>query len=220
MADLASVTGYAIVVAITALPVLGVIAVLLDSGRAARGWVFTGCYASGLVVVFVVASFGLAQLQIPRLRVRGVTELAAGVLLLAVAGTLWLVRRRHASRPHGAAVRPARSAAPVGARRAAVIGLQFAMHPENVALTFAAAAHVTDLPAALRVVSALWFALVGVSTVALPTVVFAVSGHKTRQRLATLRDRIDARKVLLTEVLLTVVGLLLIVLGLWRMLSL
>jgi hypothetical protein len=37
MAQLASVVGYAVVVAFTTLPVLAVIAVLLDTGRPARG---------------------------------------------------------------------------------------------------------------------------------------------------------------------------------------
>ena len=218
MADLASVSGYGLVVAVTTLPVLAVIAVLLDSGRASRGWVFTAAYALGLVVVFAAASFGLSQLRLPRLQAPGVTSLAAGVVLLLVLAALWLWRR---GRPIATApVPPVPAAAHMGPRRAGLIGLQFAVHPENLALTFAAAAHVIDFSTAERLLTAVWFAIIGVSTVAIPTLAFAVSGGSTRARLTRVRDAIAAHKMLLTELLLAVAGLGLVVLGLWRVLRL
>ena len=61
MAQLAAVVGYAVVVAFTMLPVLTVIAVLLDTGQPERGWQLTAGYAAGLIALFVLASFGLAS---------------------------------------------------------------------------------------------------------------------------------------------------------------
>lgn len=222
MADLAAVSGYAVVVAFTTLPVLAVIAVLLDSGKASRGWAVTCGYALGLAVVFAAASFGLGQLPLPRLRVRGVTELAAGTLLLLLAAGLWLWRRhRAARRPRTEADhRRPRKAHPLSSPRATFVGVQFAFHPENLALTFAAASHITELTWPGRIATAVWFALVGVSTVAIPSFAFGVAGDRTRDRLAKLRTAIDTHSFVLTELLLAAVGALLVGLGLWRVLSL
>ena len=213
MAQLASVVGYAVVVAFTTLPVLAVIAVLLDTGRPARGWQLTAGYAAGLVVLFVVASFGLARVPLPRFRDAGGIEIAAGVLLLLVAfGLGYWHPHRSATRTH--------TARAMTARRAVLVGLQFAFHPENLALTFAAAAHVSDLAAGQRLAAALLFTAVGVSTVALPTLAFRIAGDRIRDRLDRLRQAILAHGLLLTRVLLAACGVFLIGLGLWNLLSL
>lgn len=220
MADVAAVSGYAVVVAITTLPVLAVIAVLLESGTASRGWALTGGYAVALALVFAAASFGLGQIPLPRLRVRGVTELAAGILLLLVAVGLLGWRRRRAGRPRHDKARRSHPSRPLSMTRAVALGAQFAFHPENLALTFAAATHVTDVAWQERVATAVWFAVVGVSTVALPSLAFAVAGDRMRDRFVRLRDGIVAHSFVLTELLLGAVGVLLVGLGLWRVLSL
>lgn len=219
MAQLAAVGGYAIVVAFTMLPILAVTAVLLDSGRAARGWQLTAGYAVGLAVIFVAASFGLARLSLPSLRDHGAIELSAGVVLLLVAAGLWWWRRTRAGRPH----RPGRGHRPVAdrisARRSVLVGLQFAVHPENLALTFAAAAHVTDLTEVQRLGAAMFFTAVGVSTVVGPTIAYTVAGDRTKERLTRLRDAITEHGALLAEVLLAAAGIVLVVLGLVQTLS-
>ncbi len=214
---LGAVSGYAVVVAITTLPVLAVIAVLLETGKAARGWQLTAGYAVGLTALFAAASFGLGRLPLPHVRIRGVTELAAGVLLLAAAGGFWLWRRSRAGRPPRTPTRRTHPA--MTGARAILVGAQFALHPENLALTFAAASHVIDVGAAERIGFAVWFAAVGVSTVAVPSLAFAVAGERTRERLTRIRTAIDAHGVLITVVLLSAVGALLVGIGLWRVLS-
>ena len=206
----ATVAGYAVVVAFTTLPILAVIAVLLDTGRPARGWQLTAGYAAGLVVLFVLASYGLARVSLPQFRDAGGIEIVAGLLLLAIAFALgyW--------HPHHTATR-AHTTKPMTPRRAVLVGLQFAVHPENLALTFAAAAHVSDLPASQRLASALVFAAIGVSTVALPTFAFRVAGERIRDRLDRLREAIITHGLLITRLLLGGCGVLLVGLGLWNL---
>ena len=212
MAQLAAVVGYAVVVAFTMLPVLTVIAVLLDTGRPARGWQLTAGYAVGLVALFVLASFGLAQLSLPRFRDAGGIEIVAGLLLLATAVALgyW--------HPHRSTTK-AHTAKPMTARRAVLVGLQFAVHPENLALTFAAAAHVSDLATTQRLTAALLFAAIGVSTVALPTFAFRLAGNRIRDRLDRLRHAILAHGLLITRVLLAACGVFLVALGVRNLLA-
>jgi hypothetical protein len=105
-------------------------------------------------------------------------------------------------------------------RRAVLVGLQFAVHPENLALTFAAAAHVSDLAASQRLTAALLFAAIGVSTVALPTFAFRVAGDRVRDRLDRLRQAILAHGLLITRVLLAACGVFLVALGAWNLFSL
>jgi hypothetical protein len=221
LGTLAAVSGFAIVVAITTLPVLAVIAVLLESGKAARGWSLTCGYAIALTGVFTAASFGLSGLPFPHVRIRGGTELAAGVLLLvgAIGFRLWR-RSRTPRAPEKTPEERTRNAHPLTGLRAGLLGVQFAFHPENLALTFAAAAHAADLAPLARVATAILFAVVGVSTVAVPTVLFAVAGSTTRARMERLRDGIRAHGVLLADLLIAVVGVALIAVGLWRVLSL
>lgn len=212
MGHYATVAGYAVVVAFTTLPVLAVIAVLLDTGRPARGWQLTAGYAAGLIVLFVAASFGLARVSLPQFRDAGGIEIVAGLLLLAIAIVLgyW--------HPHHTATK-AHTAKPMTPRRATLVGLQFAVHPENLALTFAAAAHVSDLPAGERLTSALIFTAIGVSTVALPTFAFRVAGERIRDRLDRLRQAILRHGLLITRLLLGACGVFLIALGLWNLFS-
>jgi threonine/homoserine/homoserine lactone efflux protein len=219
MAQYGAVVGYAVVVAFTVLPLLAVIAVLLDSERPARGWQLTAGYAFGLGMLFTAASFGLAHLPLPRLGDLGLVEALAGAALLLVAGALWLWRRHRARDPRPPRAHGTPSAHQMGAGRAVLVGAQFAIHPENLALTFAAATHVANLTDPQRLVAAALFALVGVSTVALPTVAFTLAGDRTRDRLTALRRAVERHGPLLTEVLLTAAGLVLLGLGCARLLA-
>lgn len=220
MAQIVAVVGYAAVVAFTVLPFLAVIAVLLDSGNPRRGWELTAGYALGLLSVFAAASFGLARLQLPPLRASGVVELVVGALLLLIAGGLWWWRRESPETHRSPRLRRRKPAREMGMGRTVVLGVQFAVHPENLALTFGAASHVTDMTDPQKLAAALLFAAIGVVTVALPAMAFSIAGDRTRERLAQLRASIDQHGPLLTRVLLAAVGLVLVSLGLWQVLSL
>lgn len=219
MAQIVAVGGYAAVVAFTVLPFLAVVAVLLDSGNPRRGWELTAGYALGLLAVFAAASFGLARVHLPRLRDTGVVEVIAGALLLLIAGGMWWWRRDGTATHRPARPRRRRPASEIGTGHTVLLGAQFAVHPENLALTFAAASHVTNVTDPQKVAAALVFVAIGVVTVALPTLAFSIAGDRTRDRLAQLRRSVDQHGPMLTEVVLAVVGLILLGLGLWSVLS-
>jgi hypothetical protein len=78
MAQLATVPGYALVVAFTMLPVLTVISGPSDTGPPERGWQLTSGYAGGLVALLILAAFGLGGVSLPRFRDAGGVEIVGG----------------------------------------------------------------------------------------------------------------------------------------------
>lgn len=220
--DVLVVTGYGLVVAFTTLPVLSVIGVLLGTRQASRGlWLALG-YAGGLAIVFGLAAFGVAQLSwARRFRPTGWVELAAGLLLVLVA-TGWLILdRRRANR--GTPSRSNRKfldwMGTLGPVSCAMVGFQFAFHPENLVLTIAAATRVTDFGIVAALAVLLWFCAVGVSTVAIPSIIYARSGDRVRERLQQARDWLESHGTMITVILLFGVGAILIVLGVWKLLG-
>ena len=81
-------------VAFTALPLVTVVALLLDTRRPVVGWVFTGSYAAGIFLVYVFFSIGAVGIGIPAIAPDGATEIAAGVILLGTATVLALMPPR------------------------------------------------------------------------------------------------------------------------------
>lgn len=219
--DVLAATGYALVVAFTTLPVLSVIAVLLGTRRVSSGLWFAAAYFAGLAVVFGLAALGADQLSWSRwFRPGGLFELLAGLLLMLVAGLWWLWDRSRRSRAGGASTHRflawMSTLSPVSC---AVVGFQFAFHPENLVLTIAAARHTVDIGWVAIVIVAAWFCLVGVSTVVIPTVIYARGGERARDRLNGLRDWLVSHGTTVTVALLFSVGLVLTVVGAWRLAS-
>ncbi|MFW6599192.1 GAP family protein [Propionibacteriaceae bacterium Y2011] len=196
------------------------IAVLLGTKRAASGAWLTIGYAAGLAILFALGALGAQQIAWHPLRGNsGVFELFAGVVLLFVA-TVWLIwDRRRAPRPeHKSGNRFLDWLSTLGPFSCLVVGFQFAFHPENLILTFAAAGTTRQLNLLPTVLILVWFCVVGVSTVAVPTVLYVTSGESARTKLKSVRDWIDAHGAMLTVVLLYGVGALLTGLGLYNLL--
>lgn len=212
-----AVTGYGLVVAFTTLPVISVIAVLLGTKKAANGVWFTVSYAIGLAIVFTLASIGVDQIRWPRTRTpSGVLEVCAGALLLLVAGGWWLWSRRRSRHPKEESDSGfLRWMSSIGPVTCALVGFQFAFHPENLVLTVAAASRTAGLDGPGTVAVLVWFCVVGVSTVAVPTILYAASGEQARARLEAIQDWIRRHGSTLTIVLLLGVGLVLIGLGVY-----
>ncbi|NUL44515.1 hypothetical protein F7P69_04805 [Cellulosimicrobium funkei] len=216
--SLLAATGYGLVVAFTTMPVISIIAVLLGTKKTSNGVWLTIGYASGLAVVFVLAVAGVSELPWPHLRrPSGVFDVLAGILLVIVAGGWWLwSRRQPRAQARESDNRFMRWLASLGPTSCAMVGFQFGFHPENLVLTIATARTTIDLGWAMTLVVLAWFCLVGVSTVVGPTLMYASSGDRAAERLATLRDWIRVHGPTLTVVVLLLAGAALIGLGVWR----
>lgn len=217
-----AVTPYALVVAFTTMPVLSVLAVLLGTRRASRGlWLATG-YAAGLLIVFTLAELGIAEISwIRRFHPTGLFNLAAGLLLILVAVLWWIWDRRRVAGAEG--LRSSNKfldwMGTLGPFSCGLIGFQFAFHPANLVLTIVAAREVVNLRGLPATLVMLWFCLVGVSTVALPSLFYARSGEGARARLQSVRDWLEANGTTITVTLVLAVGVALSLLGLSQQLG-
>lgn len=211
-------TGYALVVAFTTMPVLSGLGVLLGTRRASRGmWLAVG-YAAGLAIVFALVTFGAAQFTpIRRFRPGGLFYVICGLMLIAIALVWWLWDRGRAARGRGSTSHSKFLdwVGTLGPLSCGMVGFQFAFHPENLVLTIAASRQVADLDPVQALVVLVWFCAVGVSTVAIPSLMYARSGERALARLESVRDWLATNGTMITVVLLLGVGVLMLGVGLW-----
>lgn len=213
------VTGYALVVAFTTMPVLSVLAVLLGTRRASRGLWLSAGYAVGLAVVFGIATLGVDRVSwVRRFYPTGLFNLVAGLLLILVAVAWWFWDRRKKAR---ATSSTANSKfldwmGTLGPFSCSAVGFQFAFHPENLVLTFAAAGQVLNMRFIPATVVMVWFCLIGVSTVAVPSLIYAQSGDRARAWLESVRDWLQANGTTITVALLLAVGVALTAVGVYQ----
>ena len=201
----------AVGVAVSPVPVIAVILMLLAPRSGAASAAFALGWTAGVVAVTVVAAAlaGGADLgsgDDPS-TAASVTKLVLGVLLLLVAARQWRSRPR-AGQP---AALPSWMAAidqmtPV---KAAGLGvLLSAVNPKNLLLCVSAG--VTVALAALdtgeQVVAVAVFTVVAVSTVVVPAVAYAVAGALRRHPLDELKGWLQANNATVMAVLLLVLG--------------
>ncbi|MFS0892706.1 GAP family protein [Microbacterium sp. 179-I 3D3 NHS] len=213
---MAPIISLAIAVAFTVLPIVAIIGILVDTGRASRGWMLTAGYAVGLASVFLVATAGLVRLSIPKLAHPAVVEVVAGAALLVVALVLHLLRGRE--KGTGRSPRAASDHGRIGPVQAALVGLQFAVHPENLILIAAAAAKAAVFDSAGRALAAVAFTVVAVSTVALPSAASAIWGERAGPVLGRVKRWFSHNSGRLTTIALAVIGTVLLVVGVVNML--
>lgn len=220
MTDVAEVLPFALTVAFTTLPVLLTLVVLLGTERASRGWLIAGGYAFGLAGVFILAAVGFVRLSVPRSPAVDWALVLSGAALIVVAAIRWERRRRRQKSSHEETHNRLESRLRhVGSRGALLLGLQFAFHPENLLLALAASSRTIDADIWLQLIAALVFAVVGVSTVALPTLAFTIAGRRVKPALERLRDAILRHSAAVTDGLILLVGIVLVIVGIWELLG-
>jgi hypothetical protein len=209
---------FALTVAFTMLPIIGTLIVLLSSERASRGWLITAGYAAGLVLTMTAATVGLVRADLPHLTGAGYVELASGAALVIVGVVRYLRRRASPTHPANQSAL-ARRLERLGGGGAAAFGLQFAFHPENLVLVAAASTRIVaaGLDAGQTVLVIGVFCAVAVSTVALPTALFALAGTRVRSALEATRDWLLRNSSVITSALLVLVGGVLIAIGVYQL---
>jgi Sap, sulfolipid-1-addressing protein len=215
---LGQLTPLALTVAFTTLPIVATLAAILGSGKASRGWLLTGGYAVGIAIVLAVATYGTLRFVIPSNAGLWLVVLLAGIALLVLCAIRILRRRRDPAHPsnHSAVIARLERLSPGGAL---LIGLQFALHPENLVLIAAASTSIvhSDIGFADRVLAIAFFCAVSVSTVALPSAAYSASGAKVRPALERLRDGLLNHSRVITTVLIGAVGVALIAIGIFHL---
>lgn len=186
--------------------------ILLGSKRASRGWILAGGYALAIVLVLAAATWGAVRLSIPDSPIVTYGELFAGVALIILGSVrAFRIRRRGPSRTRSVfgrleAVRP---------WEVGLVGAQFAFHPETLVLTFAAGTRIlaADLDVAQSAVLIVVFSVVSVSTVIVPSILYATAGHRARRALEVTRDWLTRNADTITAVLVVLFGVILVFIG-------
>jgi hypothetical protein len=216
MPDFLPIVSLAVAVAFTVLPIVATVGILVDSGRASRAWMLTIGYAAGIAALFAAATAGLVRLSLPKLAHPAVIEVGAGIALLLVVVVMTVLRRKGAARHQHP--RSAADHRPISRAKAALLGLQFVFHPENLILIAAAAAKAANFGEADRAIAVVVFTVVSVSTVALPAAAYAIWGERVRPTLERVKHWFTVNDRRLAIGALTIIGLILVAAGVWGML--
>ena len=202
-------------VAISPIPIVAVILMLL-SGQAARtstgflaGWV-AGIVVVTVVVLVLVGQAGNTSAGKPS-TASSVLKLVFGVLALALAVRQW----RERPKPGEAAELPKWMSTIDSFTFAKALGLGFALsavNPKNLLMCLAAG---TTIGAAHQsgggdVVAVAVFTLIGASTVAIPVIGYLTARSKMAGPLESLRDWLTQNNATVMAVLLAVIGVVLL----------
>jgi Sap, sulfolipid-1-addressing protein len=213
---LADVIPLALGVALSPLPILAVLLMLLSRNELGNaraflvGWTVT---IAALAAAAVIASVDVHVSDPPQ--IFSVAEVATGVGLLAAAVIAWR-RRAIAGRAHGEP-RWLSVVDEISPLRACGLGIALVLlNAKDLALTVAAGTAISDaaLPTASTVVALAVFTLIASSTIALPVAVAAVAGPRAEPTLRRWHGWLARNGTALLGVVLGIAGVLFVVAGL------
>ncbi|HWV84571.1 MAG TPA: GAP family protein [Capillimicrobium sp.] len=205
------VLSFAVVVAISPIPIVGVVLMLGTPRARSNGPAFLAGWLVGLAVVGVVvllvakgagadddggASSGVGWLKV-----------ALGAVLIALAVRRWRTRPRGDGEPELPAWM--RAVDEFTASRAAAMGVALsAVNPKNLIMTVGASVAIvqTGASAASRFVALAVFVAIGTVGVAAPLVMFFVSGERAARALEGTKTWLAAHSSAVMAVVLLVIG--------------
>ena len=204
-------------VAISPIPILGVVAFLLSERPRPTGLGFTGGWLGGIVIVVTAATaFALSS---DRLGVTGlrqsaaVVEVVLGAVAIAAGVAVWILRSQgaHARQPRWISALDQMSV-----RKAVVLGAALsAVNPKNLLASVLAGLMIgwSGLSNHVIAASAAAFSLIASSSVLLPMLAFLLAGRAIRGRLTIVRDWLIRHNSGVVSLILIVIGALLVVRG-------
>jgi len=206
-------------VAISPIPILGVVALLLSERPRPTGLGFSGGWMGGIVVVVSAATaFALFSDRLGDSGLLRQSAAAVGVVLgaLAIAAgvAVWMLQ------PPGAEARQPRWLAALdqmSVRQAVVLGAALsAVNPKNLLASVVAGLMIgwSGLSTQVIAASAAAFSLIASSSVLLPMLAFRLAGRAIRGRLTIVRDWLIRHNAGVVSLVLIVIGALLVVRGL------
>ena len=203
-------------IALSPIPVIAVVALLLSRRPRTTGLGFTGGWLFGIVAATSLSALfalftqrlGLGWLQ----HAVAVTGAIIGVVFIALGVAVWW--RRHSS-----AAEPAWLAALDRMSVQGAVTTGFALstaNPKNLLASVSAGLLLgwSGLPTVAIVTSAAAFSLVAASTVLLPTLAYLAFGRAAGGRLATVRSWLVRNHAPVVAIVLIAIGLLFVVRGL------
>ncbi len=221
MDGIVAVITIALAAAVSSVPLMVTILLLLSSNRSRSalpfliGWV-VGLFA--VVVVFTVVAQAVPASRSPRRpdTVVGVLEILIGSVIFGVAAISWWRSRRASKTPS-----PSRltSVTTLGPWSSLGLGLVLNLRPKGLLLAVAAALSIrTDAQSTSAA-----FAMIGIytavaaSTVAVPIIATLVAPHRLEPVLARVQGWMTRHGDMLTSVILGLIGLVIVGMGIARL---
>jgi len=206
----------AVGVAISPLPIVAVVLMLVTTrGRVngpafILGWVI-GLTSVGAVLLSLASDFDSSSRLVEPVTGVSVTALLVGVLLLLLALRQW--RRRPREIDEGTTPKWMEALDKFSPVKAAGAGVVFsALNPKNLLLAVAGATAIaqTDISAKQQVVAYAIFVMLATIGVGAPVVIFFAMGDRSRALLDRLKNSMARRNAVIMAVLLLVIGVRLI----------
>lgn len=200
----------AVAVAISPLPIIAAILMLLSPRARANGLGFLAGWTVGIALATTILVLLSSLISAPAGRppaIVGIIKIVLGLLLLVFGIVQW--RRR--PRPGVRATSPKCMSAvdSMTAGKAAVLGFAFAaVNPKNfmMAVTAGVTIGTAGLTAGLEVTAVGVFVLVAIVTIAGPVIAYLIAADRVRAPLGALRGWLVANNAVIMSVLLLVIG--------------
>lgn len=220
--DLAEITGLALVIALSPVPVTGQLLLVLNNRTQWTSAAFATGWAAAVLLLCGLAATG-AALLLPRFTIGWgdmalVSTIVGGGLV--VAGIFLL--RRPGPPPDSEPSRITRLFTNLSPTRALLIGVGYgALRPKNLITAIAAgliigAGYPHLWEAGILVI---YFAAIGTLTLAAPVLVYVLGGTKTRAGMRRLHEALSRNGSRITGVALGVIGLIVAGFGLLQLLA-
>jgi hypothetical protein len=212
----------AIGVALSPLPIVAVLIILLTKRARVGSLVFSAAWVMGNATAIALAIAFAGNINVPRVGLDLPAEGLATVLLgIGLFATAWLSRRQrwHSEDPQATPkwVEAVDGLSPMGG---AVVAFSNALtSPKNLALAIAAGVTIraaTEVPTEIVASSLLYIAIASL-TIVIPVAVYLVAGKRAEPILARWKQRVTSRAAVVMEIGLFVFGLGLALKGLYNL---
>jgi hypothetical protein len=211
----------AIAVAISSVPIMAMLFILMSPNRSRTALPFLVGWVAGIFVVVSVCALLAQAVPTPRSPRRpdtviGVLEIVVGATLIVLGFVSWRRERKggHASTPSWLS-----SAGKLGPWSSAGLGLVLNVRPKGLLLAIAAGLTVRADAGTLSeaVLAILVYTVIAASTVAVPVLATIISPTRMEPRLIAADDWMRRNGSILTSLIVGLIGLLIVVMGIVRL---
>lgn len=214
----------AIAVAISSVPIVTMLVILLSSNRSRSAVPFLIGWVGGIGLVVSICALLAQAVPTPRSSRRpdtviGVLEILVGTTLVVLGIISWYRERHGGSASTASTPTWLSTAGKLGPWSALGLGLVLNVRPKGLLLAIAAGltvrADAGTVPAA--VLAILIYTLIGGSTVAVPIIATIASPTRMEPRLVAADDWMRRNGTILTSVIIGVIGLVIVGMGIARL---
>jgi Sap, sulfolipid-1-addressing protein len=211
----------AVAVAISSVPIMATILILLSPKRAQSSIPFLIGWMLGMAVVVTICTIGAQAIPAPRAARRpdttiGIAEILVGAALVVIAIVAWIRARRNPSDAMPKWLNAVGSFGPWAA-----FGVAFALNARPKGLLLAIAAGLAlrgdGLSTGQSAVAIAIYTLIGASTVAVPIIVTLADPEGMEPRLLSMKEWVERNSGAVTAVILLMIGVVIIGTGIARL---